>query len=93
MYSFALAYPYSYSRCAALVKRLARRKGPEIPEEEQSESPSERSREIIRAETLTKSVVKTSPITMVFHSALLAVTEATKMVKSVVTAPILKRGN
>ena len=67
MYSFALAYPYSYSRCAALVKRLARRKGPEIPEEElQSESPSHapRSGEIIRAETLTKSVVKTSPITM-----------------------------
>ena len=92
MYSFALAYPYSYSRCAALVKRLARRKGPEIPEEEQSES-SERSREIIRAETLTKSVVKTSPITMVFHSALLAVTEATKMIECVLTAPILKRGN
>ena len=70
MYSFALAYPYSYSRCAALVKRLARRKGPEIPEEElQSESPSHhpRSREIIRAETLTKSVVKSSPITMFFH--------------------------
>ena len=66
MYSFALAYPYSYSRCAALVKRLARRKGPEIPEEElQSELPSHplRSREIIQAETLTKSVVKTSPTT------------------------------
>ena len=82
MYSFALAYPYSYSRCAALVKRLARRKGPEIPEEElQSESPSHhpRSREIIRAETLTKSVVKTRPITMFFHLvALLASTEATK---------------
>ena len=66
VYSFALTFPYSYSRCAALVKRLSRRKGPELPEEEEEEDgedldipkePRRRSREIIRVETLAKSVV------------------------------------
>ena len=64
VYSFALTFPYSYSRCTALVKRLSRRKGPELAEEEEQEDsldipkePGRQSREIIRVETLAKSVV------------------------------------
>ena len=68
VYSFALTFPYSYSRCNALVKRLSRRKGPELEEEEENglddgdldipKEPKRRTREIIRVETLAKSVVR-----------------------------------
>lgn len=80
VYSFALSYPYSYSRSVAMLKRLAKRKGPEINEDnndlelqrENEEEVRGKSREIIRVETLAKSVVSSNFINI--SRAFLAVT-------------------
>ena len=61
IYSFALSYPYSYSRCMAMLKRLAKRKGPEPKEDDEDgeeQTPKNLSREIIRVETIAKSIVR-----------------------------------